>query len=139
MTAIVSRLLKINVRARSRENIRALLCDVLGALPMHDRGADTIGEFEGSVVELGGVMFDIVVPTDADSALAKVIDKHGEGIDSICFAVDDMDYTRDQLNERGVEFARFTEFHGSKVAFVHPRDACGIGLEFIQGPTSDAD
>ena len=137
MTQPVSHLLKINVRARSKDGVGALLLDILGADPVHDRGADTIGEFEGNVVQLGGVMFDIVVPTSPDSALAKVIDQHGEGIDSICFAVDDIDTVRGRFAATGVEFARLTEFHGNKVGFVRPRDACGIGLEFIEGPLAE--
>lgn len=138
MTDPVSRLLKINVRARSKERINTLLRDVLGGRHLHDRGSDTIGDFDGNVVELGGVMIDIVVPNDPDGDLAKLIDKRGEGIDSICFAVDDLDVTRARLSDHGIEFARVTEFHDNKVAFVHPRDACGIGLEFIEGPITAA-
>jgi hypothetical protein len=134
MTQVVSQLLKINLRMRSRENIGHLLCDVLGGSAGHDRGSETIGEFEGSTFVVGGVTFDVVVPSGPDAPLSKVIDKHGEGIDSICYAVDDMDHTQAQLQTHGIEFSRLTEFHGNKVAFVHPRDACGIALEFIQGP-----
>jgi hypothetical protein len=78
-----------------------------------------------------------MVPNDPDGALAKVIDKHGEGIDSICFAVDDMDYTEGELNKHGIEFARRQAFHGTEIAFVRARDACGISLEFIQGAATD--
>ena len=137
MTGVVSQLLKINLRMRSKENIRRLLCDVLGGSSGHDRGADTIGEFEASTFELGGVTFDVVVPSSPDAPLARIIDKHGEGIDSICYAVDDMAHTQQRLAEHGIEFSRLTEFHDNKVAFVHPRDACGIALEFIQGPVAD--
>lgn len=138
MTEPVSRLLKINVRARSKASINTLLSDVLGGRQLHDRGGDTIGDFDGNVVELGGVMIDIVVPNDPEGDLAKLIDKRGEGIDSICFAVDDLEVTRERLNANGIQFARVTEFHDNKVAFVHPRDACGIGLEFIEGPIAAA-
>jgi hypothetical protein len=92
MTEVVSQLLKINLRMRSKENIGRLLCDVLGGSAGHDRGSETIGEF---------------------------------------------DQTQAQLQKHGIEFSRLTEFHGNKVAFVHPRDACGIALEFIQGPLVD--
>jgi len=78
-------------------------------------------------------VFDVMVPTDPDGGLANVIEKHGEGIDSICFAVEDMDYTKEVFREKGIEFARDQEFNGNRVAFVRPRDASGISLEFIQG------
>ncbi len=139
MSQAVSKLLKINLRAKSKDSISTLLCDVLGANLLNDRGDDTIGEFEGATFDLGGVMLDVVIPTSPDSSLAKVIDKHGEGIDSICYAVDDIEVTRRSFHEHGIEFSRFTEFHGNKVAFVHPRDANGVGLEFIQGAITDTD
>ena len=120
------------------ENARALLCDTLGAVIVNDRGDDTIGDFKGTTVELGGVMFDIVVPSGPDAPLAKVIDKYGEGIDSICFSVDNMQDTQAQLRSKGIEFSRLSEFHGNQVAFVHPRDANGIGLEFIQGAVTES-
>ncbi|HIG43117.1 MAG: VOC family protein [bacterium] len=137
MPDVVSKLLKINVRARSLESAKALLCDVLGANELSNRGNDTIGDFTGSVVSLGGVMFDIVVPDSDEAPLAKVIEKHGEGIDSICFSVDDMDHTQMHLRSKGIEFSRLSEFHNNKVAFVHPREANGIALEFIQGPVAE--
>lgn len=137
MADTISKLLKINIRARSLENARALLCDVLGGEVAHDRGDDTIGDFTGTTVELGGVLFDIVVPASDDAPLAKVIDKYGEGIDSICFSVDDMGDTQAQLKSKGMEFASLREFHGNKVAFVHPRDANGVGLEFIQAAVAE--
>ena len=97
-----------------------------------DRGANTIGDFDGAEIKHGGVTFDIVVPNDDGGTLSKVIEKHGEGIDSICFAVDDMDYTQAALAKHGIEFANRLTFHGNEVAFVRPKDACSISLEFIQ-------
>lgn len=137
MSEPVSKLLKINLRAKSKASISTLLCDVLGGTLVSDRGSDTIGEFEGATFNVGGVLLDVIVPTTPDASLAKVIDKHGEGIDSICYAVDDIEATRRRFQNHGIEFSRLTEFHGNKVAFVHPRDANGVGLEFIQGPITD--
>ena len=137
MPEAISRVMKINIRARSKARINTLLRDILGGEPGPDRGTNTIGDFEGAYVNLGGVVFDLMVPTDPDGGLAKVIEKHGEGIDSICFAVEDMDYTKEVFREKGIEFARDQEFNGNRVSFVHPRDASGISLEFIQGPGTE--
>lgn len=134
--AVVSKLLKINLRASSRDNIQNLLCNVLGGNIANDRQDDTIGEFVGTTFELGGVLLDVVIPSHPNAPLAKVIEKRGEGIDSICYAVDDIEHTRTELQKHGIEFSRFTEFHDNKVAFVHPKDACGIALEFIEGPVA---
>ena len=55
-----------------------------------------------------------------------------EGIDSICFSVDDMDHTQAELATHGIEFSSLEEFRGNQVAFVSRKDACGISREFIQ-------
>jgi len=132
MPDVISKMMKINIRARSRGPIERLLTDVLGGTPGWDRGAKTIGEFDGAFFNVGGVTFDVMVPNDSDSSLARVIDQHGEGIDSICFYVDDMDYTQAELAKQGVEFSHRRDFDGARVAFVGRKDACGISLEFIQ-------
>lgn len=137
MPDAISHVMKINIRARSKEGINELLLDILGGTAGHDHGTNTIGDFEGSMVNVGGVLFDVMIPTDPEGSLAKVIDKRGEGIDSICFAVDDMDYTKQVFAEHGIEFARDQEFNGNRVAFVHPRDTSGISLEFIQRATEE--
>ena len=133
MPDVVSKVMKINLRARSKDRIETLLKDVLGGTAGWDRGANTIGDFEGAFFDVGGVTFDVMVPNDPDSALARVIEKHGEGIDSICFSVDDMDYTQAAFAKHGVEFSQRREFRGVQVAFVSRKDACGMSLEFIQG------
>ena len=138
MPDVVSRVMKINLRARSREGIEHLLVDVLGAAPGPDRGSNTRGDFDGAFFDVGGVTFDVMVPNGPESALERVIERYGEGIDSICFSVDDMDHTQSELAKQGVQFSSLEEFRGNRVAFVSRKDACGISLEFIQPPSNDA-
>ena len=138
MPEVVSKLMKINLRARSSDRIERLLVDVLGATAGPDRGGNTRGEFDGAFFDVGGVTFDVMVPNGPDSALTRVIEQHGEGIDSICFSVDDMGHTQAELAKRGIEFSSLEEFRGHQVAFVSRKDACGISLEFIQSPEEEA-
>jgi hypothetical protein len=134
MPNVVSKLMKINLRVRSRESIEHLLVNALGGTPGPDRGSTTRGDFDGAQFDVAGVTLDVMVPNGPDSALERVIEKHGEGVDSICFAVEDMDHTRAELAHQGIEFSSLEEFHGHRVAFVSRNDACGISLEFIQPP-----
>ena len=112
---------------------------MLGGELLHDRGGNTIGDFDGTMVRVGDVTIDLLVPNDPNGRLARVIDKHGEGIDSICFSVESMDATRDALRAKGVEFASESEFGGSRVAFVHPRQTGGVAIEFIERRGQPAD
>jgi len=133
MPDVVSRLMKINLRVRDRERIGQVLA-ALGAAAGTDRGSTTRGDFDAALFDVAGVTFDVMIPNGPDSSLERVIEKHGEGIDSICFAVDDMDHTQAELAKQGLAFSSLEEFHGHKVAFVGRKDACGISLEFIQEP-----
>ena len=137
MPDVVSRLLKINLRVESRDRIEHLLVDVLGATAGPDRGANTRGDFDGALFDVGGVTFDVMVPNGPDSSLARVIERYGEGIDSVCFSVDDMDHTQAELAKHGIRFSSLEEFRGHQVAFVSRKDACGISLEFIQPPAGE--
>ena len=40
----------------------------------------------------------------------RQVDRRGEGIDSICFSVDDMDHTQAELATHGIEFSSLEEF-----------------------------
>jgi methylmalonyl-CoA/ethylmalonyl-CoA epimerase len=132
MSDLIDRFTKINIRVKSMSATRELFEDLLGAELIHDRGSDTIGDFDGTTLRLGGVVFDLMAPNKADGALAKSIEKRGEGLDSICFNVKSLSTMRQRLAEKGIELVNYNEHHGTKVAFIHPRDACGIVIELIE-------
>lgn len=78
---------------------------------------------------VGGVPFDVVIPAGSESELAKIIEKRGEGLDSICFATDDVGELKRQLESKGIGFSFEADYQDHTIAFVHPRDACGVKLE----------
>ena len=130
-------LMKVNVRVRSMEKAMEFLQNVLGAEPMHDRGSDTIGDFNGATVKLGNLVLDVMAPNDPEGALAKSIDKRGEGLDSICLQVKSFDDVEKSLAEHGIELINKHVFHGNKVGFIHPRDALGMVIELIEPRSGD--
>ncbi len=130
-------LMKVNVRVRSMEKAMEFLQNVLGAEPMHDRGSDTIGDFNGATVKLGNLVLDVMAPNDPEGALARSIDKRGEGLDSICLQVTSFDDVEKSLAEHGIELVNKHVFHGNKVGFIHPRDALGMVIELIEPRSGD--
>ncbi len=130
-------LMKVNVRVRSMDKAMEFLQNVLGAEPLHDRGADTIGDFNGATVKLGNLVLDVMAPNDPEGALANSIDKRGEGLDSICFQVKSFDDVEKSLGEHGIELVNKHVFHGNKVGFIHPRDALGMVIELIEPRSGD--
>ncbi len=77
-------------------------------------------------------MLDFVSPNDPDGALAKNIEKRGQGIDSIAFGAENLDDTAAALKELGIEFVNRTEYHGTRIGFIHPRVAFGMSIELIE-------
>jgi 4-hydroxyphenylpyruvate dioxygenase-like putative hemolysin len=73
-----------------------------------------------------------MAPNTPDSVLAKNIEKRGSGLDSICLEVENLDDTIAELKAKGIEAINRTEYHGHKIAFIHPRDAFGMLIEMIE-------
>lgn len=130
----VTGLIKVNLRVRDQDAALEFLQSALGAAPLRDRGSDTIGQFNGVTAQLGDLVFDIVSPNDPDGALAKSIEKRGEGYDSIALRVEDLDDTTAHLESLGIQVINRVDYHGSKIAFIHPRSAFGMLIELIERP-----
>lgn len=134
----IKKLIKVNVRVSDLSKALEFFQEGFGATPKKNRGSDTIGDFDGATVDLGGVVFDFVAPNKPDSLLAKNIKQRGQGLDSIALEVEDLEDTVAALKNRGIDVINRHEYHGSKIAFVHPRDAFGMLIELIQRPPKSA-
>ena len=82
-----------------------------------------------------GSCIQLLAPLTPDSTIAKFLDRSGEGIQQVAYGVDDIDAASAELRSRGVrllydEPRRGTA--GSRVNFVHPKDAGGVLVELVQ-------
>ena len=123
---------KVNVRVSKLSDALQFFEQALGGELLHDRGSDTIGEFDGATMRVGDVVLDFVAPNTSDGALAKSIEKRGQGIDSLAFRVENLDDTAAALKELGIELVNRTEYHGTRIGFIHPRAAFGMLIELIE-------
>jgi len=128
----ISGLLKVNIRTESIDKARAIFEDILGAELYSERGSDTIGDFDGAMFKVGDLILDVMAPNEPNGRFAKSLERRGEGLDSLCFKVDSLENVRKRLSKSGVEMINIREFNGARIGFVHPRDCCGILLEFIE-------
>ena len=86
-------------------------------------------------VPLGDVNLELIQATDPESAVAKFIEKKGEGIQHIAFAVDNIESSLASLKDAGVSLIDSiprTGAHSSKIAFLHPKDSHGVLIELVQ-------
>jgi len=80
---------------------------------------------------------ELVQPTTDDSGIARYLARRGEGIHHICLEVDDIEAALVQVAAQGMELIDKTPRTGSggqKLAFVHPKSAHGVLIEFYERP-----
>jgi methylmalonyl-CoA/ethylmalonyl-CoA epimerase len=77
----------------------------------------------------------LLAPLRPDSAIAKFLDRSGPGVQQVAYTVTDLDAACAALRERGMrllydEPRRGTA--GSRINFVHPKDAGGVLVELVE-------
>lgn len=82
-----------------------------------------------------GGCVQLLAPLRADSPIGKFLERNGPGVQQVAYTVSDIDATCAALAERGVRLLyekpkRGTA--GSRINFVHPKDAGGVLVELVQ-------
>jgi len=81
----------------------------------------------------------LLAPLSPDSTIARFLDRSGPGLQQLAFRVTDVEQVAAVLRERGLrllydEPRRGTS--GSRVNFVHPKDAGGVLVELVEPAAS---
>jgi methylmalonyl-CoA/ethylmalonyl-CoA epimerase len=84
-----------------------------------------------------GSCVQLLAPLHADSPIARFLDRSGPGIQQVAYGVDDVEAVSAVLRERGLRLLydqprRGTA--GSRVNFIHPKDAGGVLVELVEAP-----
>lgn len=85
----------------------------------------------------GSGRIELICPTDAESGVAKFLDKRGEGLHHLCIDVPDIEAAMARLAAQGaplIDKVPKKGVGGSRVAFVHPKGMKGVLVELRQGP-----
>lgn len=83
----------------------------------------------------GGPAVELVSPLGGQSAVAKFLEKHGEGIHHFALEVEDIEGTVEVLKKAGLELTTDRPqagAGGSLIVFVHPKSLNGVLLELRQ-------
>ena len=83
---------------------------------------------------------ELLASTSKDGVIAKFIEKRGEGIHHIAFAVEDIFCEMDRLRADGFTLLNEAPKRGADnklVCFVHPKDANGMLTELCQEITEE--
>jgi methylmalonyl-CoA/ethylmalonyl-CoA epimerase len=84
---------------------------------------------------LGETKIELVASTSNDSSIAKFIEKKGEGIHHIAYAVDDIVSEMERLKKEGFELINQQPKDGADnklICFLHPKSTNGVLVELCQ-------
>ena len=85
--------------------------------------------------DIAATQVQLLAPLRPDSPIGRFLERAGPGIQQLAYRVDDIDAASAALRERGVELlydqAR-SGTGGSRVNFIHPRDAGGVLVELVE-------
>ena len=117
----------------------AFYSDVFDVHAVHEEVNEEQGVREAMLaVGDSGSCIQLLAPLRPDSPIGKFLDRNGEGIQQVAYAVDDVDEVSAVLRARGVRLLYETARRGtagSRVNFVHPKDAMGVLIELVEPAT----
>src|SRR3954467_8816237 len=110
--------------------------DTLGMRLVHEEGNEEQGGGEGMMAVGGsGAGVQLLAPLSPASTIAKFLDRSGPGLQQVAYRVRDVEAVSATLRERGLRLlydAPRRGTAGSRVNFVHPKDAGGVLVELVQ-------
>lgn len=86
---------------------------------------------------VGESKIELLEPTREDSPIGKFLGKRGPGFHHVAFEVEDINASLKELKEGGVELIDEEPrmgAGGTRMAFVHPREAFGVLTELVERP-----
>jgi methylmalonyl-CoA epimerase len=105
-------------------------------------GLKKLGEEEVAAQKVKVAMFkvgeskvELLEPTSPESAIAKFLEKRGEGIQHVCFQVDDIKQALAEMKAKGapvIDAEPRIGAGGHKVAFLHPKGFNGVLIELLE-------
>lgn len=89
--------------------------------------------------KVGQTKIELLEPTSEDSAIAKFIEKRGEGIHHIAYATDGVANALAEVEAKGVNLidkAPRKGAEGLNIAFLHPKSTIGVLTELCENPNN---
>ncbi|MBI2305576.1 MAG: methylmalonyl-CoA epimerase [Chloroflexi bacterium] len=107
--------------------------EVMGISPSHQAVLPQQG-VKVAFLPVGDSAIELLEPTDPQGAVARFLERRGEGLHHICFQVADIDAELRSLAQKGVELIDKEPRPGAegRVGFLHPRNASGVLIELVQ-------
>ncbi len=130
----------VGVAVADLDEAIAFYRDTLGMQVQHEETNAEQGVREAMVaVGDSGSCIQLLAPLSPESTIAKFLDRSGPGLQQLAYRVTDVEAVSAVLRERGVRLlydAPRRGTAGSRINFVHPKDAGGVLVELVE-PAAD--
>lgn len=124
----------IGIAVKDLESVNEIYTKLFGESPYKMESVET-EQVDTSFFKVGNTKIEFLSASNENSAIAKFIEKRGEGIHHIAFEVEDIHYELDRLQKEGFKFTRPEVSKGADnklVCFIHPKSANGVLVELCQ-------
>ncbi len=133
MTAVKS-VHHLGIAVRSIDACRSFYELTLGAVC---EGTELIPDQDVRVAffRVGEMRIELLEPMKADGVIARFIDRRGEGLHHVAYAVDNLEARIAELMQSGFEMIDTVPRKGAggrRIAFVHPASTSGVLTEFCE-------
>ena len=124
----------IGIAVKDIQNSNALFSKLFGKDQYKIEAVESEG-VQTSFFMLGETKIELVASTSPDSAIAKFIEKRGEGIHHIAYDVENIESEMIRLKSEGFEFINAAPKDGAdnkKIVFLHPKSTNGVLVELCE-------
>jgi methylmalonyl-CoA/ethylmalonyl-CoA epimerase len=122
----------LGIAVKSIDEARSFFEKTLG---LTCEGIETVSaqKVKTAFFSIGETHIELLEPTSDESAVAKFMEKNGEGLHHVAYQTDDMEGQLKLAAESGCRLINETPVDGAggkKVAFLHPKSTHGVLTEF---------
>ena len=126
----------VGIAVPDLDDALAFYADTFGLQSVHEEVNEEQGVREAMLaVGDSGSCIQLLAPLSDSSTIAKFLERNGQGIQQLAYRVGDIDAVSATLRERGVRLLYDVPKNGtagSRVNFVHPKDAGGVLVELVE-------
>jgi methylmalonyl-CoA/ethylmalonyl-CoA epimerase len=141
MSGLFERIDHVGIAVPDLDAAIAFYRDTFGVRSVHEETNVEQGVREAMlVVGDGETRLQLLAPLDATSTIAKFLDRSGPGIQQLAYTVRDIDAVSRELRARGLRLLYDEPLGGtagSRVNFIHPKDAGGVLVELVEPAATD--
>lgn len=124
----------IGIAVRSLEEALPFYTDIL-KLPLLGMEEVKSEDIKVAFLKAGDIKLELLEPTSSESAIAKFIEKRGEGLHHVALGVESIQERINEIKEKGIQMinnAPKIGAGGAQIAFMNPKSTGKVLYEFCE-------